>query len=200
MSRAERQQLAPKSLRKPEYKRLRLAVAEAVRTARTEAGRRQALRDAAVVTCLWQAGMREGEVASLRVQDVLLGERTGRIEIVNAKGNKDRTIPLGHEAAQALRAWLSVREASGDGMFQGKRGEALGVNGIQELVARLSERAGIGHVTPHQLRHTCGHTMVTKGASLPEVAAFLGHSSMETTRRYTLPHYEDLERLAEMMA
>jgi len=199
LTRAEAQKLAPRSLAKPEHKRLRLTVNEQVRTARTPAARRKALRDAAVVACLWQAGMREGEVARLRLRDVLLGERTGRIEVVNTKGNKDRVIPLGYEAAQALRAWLAVRPAQGETVFIGKFGEPLQERGIQKLVAGLASDAQIGHVTPHQLRHTAGHQLIKGGASLPEVAAFLGHSSLEVTRRYTLPHYADLEKLAEVL-
>lgn len=199
LTRAEGQKLAPKSLRKPEYKRFRLAVAEQVRTAKTEKARRWALRDAAVVACLWQGGLREGEVTRLRMQDVLLGERTGRIEIVNAKGNKDRVVPLGYEASRALQAWLEVRPAGGIELFVGKFGEHLQERGIQKLVAGLAEAAGIGHISPHQLRHTAGRTLVVNGSSLAEVATFLGHSSLEVTRRYTLPHYEDLERMAEAL-
>ncbi len=199
LTRAEGAKLAPKGLRKPEWKRLRLAINEQIRTARTSVKRIKALRDAAVMVCLWQAGMREGEVARLRLQDVHVGERTGRIEVINTKGNKDRTIPLGYEAAQAIRAWLAVRPAVGEAMFMGKFGEALQERGIQKMVASISSLAGIEHVTPHQLRHTIGHTLVQSGASLPEVAAFLGHSSLEVTRRYTLPHYEDLEKLAEAL-
>ncbi len=200
LTRAESQKLAPKSLRKPEYKRLRLAINEQIRTAKTVTARRWALRNAAVMACLWQAGMREGEVARLRLQDVLLGERTGRIDVINTKGNKDRVIPLGYEATQALRAWVAVRgDAAEDTVFVGKFGEPLQERGIQKLVGGLSQEAGIGHVTPHQLRHTAGRTLVANGSSLSDVAAFLGHSSLEVTRRYTLPHYEDLERMAEVL-
>lgn len=200
LTRAESQKLAPKSLRKPQSKKLRLEINEQVRTAKTSSARRWALRNAAVMACLWQAGMREGEVARLRVCDVLLGERTGRIEIVNAKGNKDRVVPLGYEAAQAIRNWLAVRPAGGASLFVGKRGEPLQERGIQKLVAALARKTvGLGHVTPHQLRHTAGYQLLQNGATLPEVAAFLGHSSMEVTRRYTLPHYEDLAELAEAL-
>jgi integrase/recombinase XerC len=200
LTRAESQKLAPKSLRKPEYKRLRLATGELVRTAKSPAARVKALRDAAVIACLWQAGMREGEVAHLRLRDVLLGARSGRVEVVNTKGNKDREIPLNYEATQALRAWVAVRPAGcGETLFVGKFGEALQERGIQKLLAGVAKAAGIGHVTPHQLRHTAGKTLLDNGATLPEVAAFLGHSSLEVTRRYTLPHYEDIEKRVEVL-
>ena len=198
LTRADAQKLAPKSLTKPEYKKLRLAVSEQIRNARSITGHQWAIRDAAIVACLWQAGMREGEVVRLRLADLQLGERSGKIEVVNAKGNKDRTIPLGYEAARALRAWLDVRPATQFGnVFIGKFGEALQERGIQKLVAALSEQAGIGHISPHQLRHTAGRMLVVNGSSLADVAAFLGHSSIEVTRRYTLPHYDDLARMAE---
>ncbi len=198
LTRASMQALAPRSLRKFEHKKLRLYVSECVRTAKTETGRHWALRNAALVACLWWGGMREGEVAHLRKEQVLLGERSGRIEVINAKGNKDRVIPLNYEALLAIRGWMDVRGA-GELVFCGIRGEGLSERGIQKIVGKLAAGAGIGHVSPHQLRHTAGHTMVSKGADLGAVAAFLGHASLEGTRRYTLPHYDELEALVETL-
>ncbi len=197
MTRAEAQKLAPKSLCKPDYKKLRLTVAENVRTAKTATARCWALRDAAVVACLWQAGMREGEVVRLRICDVRLGDRRGDISVINSKGNKDRDIPLGIESVRAIKDWLAVRPDGGESLFVGKFREALQERGIQKIVGQLSKEAGIEHVAPHQLRHTISRSMMQQGASLNEVAAFLGHSSIEVTRRYTLPHYEDLQRMVE---
>jgi integrase/recombinase XerC len=200
LTRSKDQELAPRSLRKPDYKKLRNTVAEEIRTAKTETARKWAKRNAAVIACLWAGAMREGEVANLRLQDILLGERSGRIEIINAKGNKDRTIPLAYETVQTLRAWVEARgAAASDSLFIGKFGEPLGEGGIQKLVTKLAKEAHIEHITPHQLRHTAGRQMIQGGATLPEVAAFLGHARIETTRRYTLPHEEDMAKLAEMV-
>lgn len=198
MSRAETQKLAPKSLNISQYKRFRLAAREAVRTASSEAAKRQALRNAAIITLLADAGLREGEIVHLRVEDVLLGERKGRVVICDAKGNKDRSVPLDKDSVDTIKAWLQVRPAGGAEMFLGKRGDMLQERGIQKLVAAVAVQAKIGHVSPHQLRHTAAYRWMAAGADLGKVAELLGHSSIDITRRYTLPHWEDLEELVEM--
>lgn len=199
LTRAEGQKLAPKSLVKADYRRFRLAVLESVRTARSEAASRLAARNAAVVTLLADAGLREGEVVHLRVQDVLLGERKGRVLVCDAKGNKDRTVPLDKDSVDIIKGWLAMRPAGGcDALFVGKRGDALQERGVQKLVAGIAQDAQIGHVTPHQLRHTAAYRWMQAGADLGQVAELLGHSSIEVTRRYTLPHYSDLEAIVEV--
>lgn len=200
LTRAEGQKLAPKSLNESQYRRFRLTVREAARTAQSASAKRLASRNAAIVTLLADAGLREGEIVHLRVQDVLLGERKGRVLVVDAKGNKDRTVPLSKDSVDVLKAWLVVRPAGGvDALFVGVRGDKLQERGIQKLVAQLARDAGIEHVTPHQLRHTAAYRWVQAGATLNEVAELLGHSSIEVTRRYTLPHYSDLEEIVGVM-
>lgn len=200
LSRAESQKLAPKSLSKPEYKRFRLAVLDAIRTAKSDTARRQAQRNAVVVTLLADAGLREGEVVHLRVQDVLLGERKGRVLVYDAKGNKDRVIPIDKDSVDMIKAWLAVRPAldSTDALLVGKFGESLQERGIQKLVAGIAKAARIGHVTPHMLRHTAAYRWRENGADLVQIATLLGHSSIEVTRRYTLPHWEDLEGIVDV--
>lgn len=212
LTRAEGQKLAPKSLSKADYRRFRLAVLDAVRTANSDAAKRLAARNAAVVTLLADAGLREGEVVHLRVQDVLLGERKGRVVICNSKGNKDRSVPLDKDSVDIIKAWLAVRPGGGsrydakgastrpacDALLVGKFGDALQERGIQKLVGAIARDAQIGHVTPHQLRHTAAYRWMQAGADLGQVAELLGHSSIEVTRRYTLPHYADLEAIVEV--
>jgi site-specific recombinase XerD len=211
LHRAESQKLAPKSLPKFEYKRFRLAVCEALRVAVTPAARWMAIRNAAIITLLADAGLREGEIVHLRPQDLHLGERKGRVSIQDGKGHKDRTVPLDYDSVLTLKAWLEVRgqgfdtaksaptQPTAPELFHGKRGDALQERGIQKLVNILAADAHIGHVTPHQLRHTAAYRLIKAGANLNEVAEILGHSRIEVTRRYTLPHYEDLEALVEAM-
>lgn len=207
LTRAEGQKLAPKSLNESQYRRFRLSVRESVRTAKSDAGMRLAARNAAVITLLADAGLREGEVVHLRVSDVLLGERKGRVVVTDAKGNKDRSVPLDKDSVDVLKGWLAVRPSTalrsaqdlGDALFVGKRGDKLQERGIQKLVAGIAQDAGIEHVTPHQLRHTAAYRWMKGGANLNEVAELLGHSSIEVTRRYTLPHYSDLESIVGVM-
>ncbi len=198
MSRAEGQKLAPKSLSLQDYRRFRLAVREALRTAKTEAAKRQAARNAAVITLLADAGLREGEIVALRLGDLVLGERKGRVMVCDAKGNKDREVPLDKDSVDLLKGWLALRPQGGDVLFIGKRGEVLQERGIQKLVAGIAQDAHLEHVTPHQLRHTAAYRWIAAGADLGKVAELLGHSSIDVTRRYTLPHWEDLEELVEV--
>jgi integrase/recombinase XerC len=195
--RAQGQELAPQSLNESEYRRLRLAANEAVRTARTEAALRQALRDRAVLTLLVDAGLREGEVVALTQASLQLGERKGKVKIVGAKGNKDRNVPLDKDSVEMLQGWLCVRGAGEGTVFQGKFGDGLQERGIQKIVARYGQLARIEHVHPHMLRHTAAYRWMKGGASLVQVAQLLGHSSIEVTRRYTLSHYSDLESVVE---
>jgi site-specific recombinase XerD len=198
MTRAEGQKLAPQSLDESAYRRLRLTVREAVRTAKTAAKARLAARNAAIFTLLADAGLREGEVVNLRLDCLLLGGRKGRVVVKNAKGNKDRAVPLDKDSLDMLKAWIALRPACrSDALFVGVRGDSLQGRGIQKLVAQLARDAGIGHVTPHQLRHTAAYRWMANGAQLNQVAELLGHSSIEVTRRYTLPHYADLEAIVE---
>lgn len=194
LTRAEGQKLAPRSLNESQYRRFRLAVREALRTAKSVAARRLAARNAAVVALLADAGLREGEVVHLRRSDLLLGERKGQVIICDAKGNKDRRVPINKDVIDSLRAWLAVRPVDGcDAVFVGKRGDRLQERGIQKLIAGIALDAQIGHVTPHQLRHSAAYRWVRDGVPLNVIAELMGHSSIEVTRRYTLPHWEDLE-------
>ena len=200
LSRDENQELAPKSLPKFEYKRFRLAVSEAVRMAATSSARWMSLRNAAIITLLVDAGLREGEVVHLLPSSLILGERKGHVIVKNAKGRKARNVPLDYDSVCTLKAWLEVRgEGGAPELFTGKRGDALQERGIQKLVDILAAQARIGHVTPHQLRHTAAYRLIKAGASLNEVAVLLGHARIEITRHYTLPHYEDLEALVDVM-
>lgn len=201
LTRAESQKLAPRSLDESQYRRFRLAVRESVRTAKSAAGLRLASRNAAVVSLLADAGLREGEVVNLRCSDLLLGERKGRVIVCDAKGNKDRSVPLDKDSVDVLKAWLAVRPAGGcSALFVGVRGDKLQERGIQKLVAGVARDAQIEHVTPHQLRHTFGYRLDKQGVPLHVIAQLMGHSSIDVTRRYTLPHWSDLELALGVLA
>jgi site-specific recombinase XerD len=196
LDQADAQALAPKSLKESEYRRFRLVTMKAVMAARTPSARLLALRNQAVIVLMLDAGLREGEVVNLRQSNLLLGQRKGRVFVCGAKGNKDRIVPLDKDSVDKLADYLEAR-GDVDLLFAGKQGETLKERGIQKLVRKLGEAAGID-VTPHMLRHTAAYRWLKAGASLGEVASLLGHSSLDVTRRYTLPHYEDLERIVEV--
>lgn len=117
------------------------------------------------------------------------------------KGDKFRTIPLNLNARNALKAYLSVRPGvNHDYLFVGQKGHWLRPPGIYYLVKKYGHEARIENVSPHTLRHTFGKNLVDAGLSLDRVATLLGHSSLNTTRIYTVPSQADLQDAVESIA
>ena len=160
----------------------------------------QARRDAAVVALLLHAGLRVGELVSLETSDVEVSERKGQVVVRFGKGGKQRVVPLNADARRAMREWLAVRPQGGDRLFYGKGGKSLSERGVQHLVSRYARRAGLGHCSPHTLRHTFGKALADAGVGLERIAALMGHESLETTRIYTVPSAADLADAVERVA
>jgi integrase/recombinase XerC len=158
-----------------------------------------AWRDEALLNLLLYTGLRVGEVAALRLDDVILGERGGKVIVRSGKGRRYRELPLHKEARQALTAYLKVRPISADGhLFLGQRGP-LGSRGIQMQLAALGKAAEVA-VTPHVLRHTFGTRLLREaGTDLVTVAALMGHASIATTQIYTQPGEADMIRAVEKL-
>lgn len=167
--------------------------------ARSEFARRVAVRDMAVAMVLRYAGLRVAEVCALELGDVLLAAERAEVLVRNGKGGKPRVVPLHREARQALAEWLAVRPNGGDEfVFIGKRGEPLEPRGVQRRLAEYARKAGV-HCTPHTLRHTFAHELVTSGAPLTVVMKLLGHARMDTTAIYAKPGKKDLQNAVEAM-
>jgi len=165
-------------------------------------------RDVALITLMLHTGLRVSEVAKLRVGDVSISPRKGSLTVRGGKGGKYRQVPLNMDARKALEAYLGGRPgkagrggpADGDCLFVGQRGEPLESPGIYYLVGRYAYAARLEEVTPHTLRHTFGKNLVDAGVSLDRVAQLLGHESVDTTRIYTTPSEQDLQREVEKVA
>ena len=156
------------------------------------------LRNAAIVYLLAYAGLRVGEVVALTVDDLELKARSGQVRVRQGKGLKERVVPLHREARRLLARWLQVRpETDHRILFTTLRGAPLSKRAVQTVVAQAGEMAGIPQLTPHVLRHTFAKTLLDSGVSLDKVAALLGHSDLNTTRRYTTPSAEDLTQAVE---
>ena len=182
---------APKWLDKNEQYALLRAVQERGRA-----------RDVALVTLMLHTGLRVSEVAALRASDVKISVRKGALIVRGGKGGKYRTVPLNADARKALEAYLEERPGikDGDCLFLGQRGDALGTPGIYHLIGRYAYDARLEAVTPHSLRHTFGKNLVDAGVSLDRVAQLLGHESVDTTRIYTTPSEQDLQRDVEKLS
>jgi integrase/recombinase XerD len=141
------------------------------------------LRDRAILELLYAGGLRVSELTNLRVEDLSLDE--GRIRLLG-KGDKERVVPLGAPALQALSAYLaSGRPHFGKGqsiswLFLSERGKQLSRQWIWHLV-----KASDSTASPHKLRHSCATHMVEHGADLRSVQILLGHADIATTQVYT---------------
>jgi len=157
-------------------------------------------RDSAILELLYASGLRVSELAGLDWPDLDLEARTLR---VMGKGGKERMVPFGTPAAQALTRWLEVwdeiRDPSrgqSEPVFLNYRGSRLSARSIRRIIDRYVEKAALAAgVHPHTLRHTFATHLLEGGADLRTIQELLGHSSLSTTQRYT--HIE-LERLLQV--
>ncbi len=159
-------------------------------------------RDRALLELLYATGLRVGELVSLDRDDVDL---TARVLRVLGKGSKERMVPFGRAAAEALAAWLrdwdevrSRRKPADDDepVFLNNRGGRLGDRSVRRIVDRYTAAAGVpAGVHPHTLRHTFATHLLEEGADLRTIQELLGHSSLATTQRYTHVEIERMLRI-----
>jgi integrase/recombinase XerD len=156
----------------------------------------RALRDRALVELLYGAGLRVSEAVGLSRSEIDLETRIAR---VLGKGDKERIVPLGRPAAEALRRYLALGRPHLDrrhrrDLFLNARGGALTRAGAFLILRRLAEKAGLDptRVHPHLLRHSFATHLLEGGADLRSVQEMLGHADVATTERYT--HVSDRRR------
>jgi integrase/recombinase XerD len=156
----------------------------------------RALRDRALVELLYGAGLRVSEAVGLEKNGVSVEERVVR---VMGKGSKERLVPLGRPAAEAVRRYLALGRPHLDRryrpeLFLNARGGALTRAGAFLILRKLADRAGLepGRVHPHLLRHSFATHLLEGGADLRSVQEMLGHADLGTTERYT--HVSDRRR------
>ena len=177
-------------------------VATLVEAPRGEAGP-LALRDRALLELLYASGLRVSELTGLDVDDVDLSR--GLVRVLG-KRRKERIVPFGRIADEALRRWLAegrpALAASGDergktvALFLNQRGGRLTQRSVARRLDRWVLAAGLPrHVHPHVLRHCFATHLLGNGADLRGIQELLGHASLSTTQRYT---HLDWKRLAEV--
>jgi len=156
-----------------------------------------ALRDRALLELLYATGLRVSEAVSLDWRDLDLAGRTLRVV---GKGGKERMVPFGRPALEALRAWRErwegvrrVGSGDGDPVFLNRRGGRLTDRSARRVVDRWVEATSLRRgIHPHTLRHSFATHLLERGADLRSIQELLGHASLATTQRYT---HVDLERL-----
>lgn len=158
-----------------------------------------AKRNYALLGLMLETGLRVGEVAVLRIADLDLGPRSGLVRVREGKGRrKQREVPLNSAARRALQLYLKSRESlAGEAhLFLRERGgKPLALRTIQATVSELARRARITrlHVSAHTLRHSFALRYLKRNpGQLVELAALLGHESLDTTAVYTQPSAEQL--------
>jgi len=170
-------------------------VMEAVILRAGEDGTPEARRDVAVLEVLYGGGVRVSELCGLDMGDIDWDRGTVR---VTGKGDKQRVVPLGQPAWDAITAWLAVRShlataESGAAVFLGARGARLDPRVARRVVhAAMAAMPAAPDVGPHGLRHAMATHLLEGGADLRSVQEMLGHASLSTTQLYT--HVSD-ERL-----
>jgi integrase/recombinase XerC len=159
------------------------------------------MRDHAILEVLYSSGIRVGELTGLDIKDLDFSRCTMR---VIGKGNKERVVPFGQPAKEALRSYLDksrpefINEKSGDALFVGSRGKRLDTRQVRRIVTSAILRVeGAPDISPHDLRHSAATHMLEGGADLRIVQELLGHSSLATTQKYT---HVTIERLREVFA
>lgn len=146
-------------------------------------------RDRAMVEAMLLGGLRRGEVLGLRFEDIKPGER--RVFVAQGKGGHQRLVPVSGRFFDTLASYLAderPQEATTDSVFvvlKGpRRGHPLSAAGLDEIIKGARRRAGIEHLTCHQLRHTCFTRLREAGMALEAIQAQAGHRSIESTRVY----------------
>jgi len=165
---------------------------------------RFATRDRAILEMLYSTGIRVSELVGLDLDRVDLDQGVAR---VRGKGSKERLVPVGRQAVDAVRSYLPLRsqllrervsrgKEAENALFLNSRGSRITSRSVERLVAACAQRAGISSpVTPHALRHSFATHLLEMGADLRAVQELLGHVSLSTTQKYT---HLNLDRLSEV--
>lgn len=148
------------------------------------------MRDRAILELLYASGLRVSELVGLDLRAVNFGD--GMV-LVRGKGNKERIVPFGSKAKQAITEYLPAREkilhewkTSSPALFLNARGQRLTARSVGRLVKAYVRQWGPNvRVSPHSLRHAFASHLLTEGADLRAIQEMLGHKSLGTTQKYT---------------
>ena len=168
-----------------------------------------AVRDRAILELLYSSGLRVAELVSLNLPDIDLAEGMAR---VIGKGDKEREVPVGSKARQALTRWLVLRKRPArrhkgignhvrpaaraeQALFTNRAGQRLAIRTVQHLVAYLGAHRLQVKLSPHQLRHSCATDFLSGGVDLRAVQELLGHADISSTQIYT---HLDFQHLAKV--
>lgn len=153
------------------------------------------IRDLAIFELFYSSGLRLSELAALNIDDLDLQDHSLRVR--QGKGSKQRELPIGSKAINAINKWLAYRpETRVPAIFTSSKGSRLGQRSIQLRLDRWGKKMGLPeHVHPHMLRHSFASHLLESSQDIRAVQELLGHSNISTTQIYT---HLDFQHLAEV--
>ena len=143
------------------------------------------LRDRAVLETLYSTGIRASELVGINDEDI---DRSERLIRVRGKGRKERIVPVGQKAIDAVDAYHAATDRRPDepAAFTNPSGNRLTARSVQRIVERYRKKLGLPRsASPHTLRHSFATHLLESGADLRSIQELLGHASLSTTQRYT---------------
>lgn len=150
-------------------------------------------RDRAILETLYSTGMRVGELVGLDVDDVDL---IGNVVKAEGKGKKERLVPIGDKALEAVKDYLDQRKHKSRVIFLNRSGGRLTTRSILNIVRKhILQTSVLTHVSPHVLRHSFATHLLNRGADLRSVQELLGHANLSTTQIYTHVTTERLKQV-----
>jgi len=152
------------------------------------------LRDKAILEVLYSTGIRVGELVNLKIQDINFFEEMIKVK---GKGERERIVPVGKPALNALIDYLEKRPFKNERyVFLNKYGKKITERSVERIVKKYQKIAGIEkEITPHTFRHSFATHLLDRGADLRSVQEFLGHKRITTTQIYTHLTVEKLKKL-----
>ena len=164
-------------------------------------------RDQTLFEILYGSGLRISEACNLALGDVVCDGTGAQITVREGKGRKDRIVPTGAKAWQALRAYLPLRASlvtellaqgrpvDGEALFLSRRGQRMGDREARRKLDRRECQNAVKRVSPHALRHSFATHLLGEGADLRSIQEMLGHASLRTTQRYAQVDIDHLMRV-----
>ncbi len=153
-------------------------------------------RDRAILELFYATGIRVSELVGIETADLHFGERLVR---VRGKGKKERIVPFGHKALEAMEDYRRARPVlaeggdGGEAFFLNYRGGRLTTRSVQRMVHKYIRQTAVARkISPHSLRHSFASHLLGRGADLRVIQELLGHASLATTQKYT---HVDLKQL-----